>query len=141
MPLLVLTQLTQYWRYLELQAARGGEAAASVDGQTRTLTSLGTKVEGLGYCSGLTRRAAGGARRGQRTRRPDFERSAAAAVRLAMLLGRRCPAGHQELRGRCLRGGAVRRGTGDGYGVSGQLHAPDAERKRLGRRSSSSAMR
>lgn len=84
-PLLVLTQVAQYWRYLEFQAAEMGEAAAAVDVQTRILTSSSStaKVEALGYCGGLLAALAVACAHN----RIEFERYSAVAVRLAMLLG------------------------------------------------------
>ncbi|KAJ2973325.1 hypothetical protein NQ176_g6674 [Zarea fungicola] len=54
-PLLVLTQVTQYWSYLEFQVAEMGKTATAVDVQNHILTSSSsaTKVEALGYCGGL----------------------------------------------------------------------------------------
>lgn len=80
-PLLVLTQVAQYWRYLELQVAQTGEAAAAVDVQARTLASSATKVEALGYCGGLLAALAVASAHD----RAEFERYSAVAVRLAML--------------------------------------------------------
>ncbi|KFY61069.1 hypothetical protein V497_03195 [Pseudogymnoascus sp. VKM F-4516 (FW-969)] len=82
-PLLVLTQIAQYWRYLELQDAQTGETAAAVDAQARTLASSASRVEALGYCGGLLAALAVASAHD----RAELERYSAVAVRLAMLLG------------------------------------------------------
>jgi acyl transferase domain-containing protein/thioester reductase-like protein/acyl carrier protein len=80
-PLLVLTQIAQYWRYLEHQVAQTGEVASDV--QAHTLASSATKVEALGYCGGLLAAFAVASAHD----RAEFERYSAVAVRLAMVLG------------------------------------------------------
>lgn len=84
-PLLVLTQVTQYWRYLEFQVEEIGDRAAAVDVQNHILTqsSSAAKVESLGYCGGLLAALAVASAHD----RTEFERYSAVAVRLAMLLG------------------------------------------------------
>lgn len=82
-PLLVVAQVAQYWRYLEVQVAQAGEAATGVDVQARTLASPANKVEALGYCGGLLAALAVASAHD----RTEFERYSSVAVRLAMLLG------------------------------------------------------
>lgn len=83
-PLVVLIQLAQYWRYLEL--TRPGGLGDSTDLQADLVarqTQPGTKVETLGFCAGLLA-AVAVASAGDRQ---EFQKYGAVAVRLAMMAG------------------------------------------------------
>lgn len=84
-PLVVLVQLTQYWRYLELTSP--GSPDDGVDFQAdvvlRQTQQDGRKVEAVGFCAGLLA-AVAVASSGNRE---EFYRYGAVAVRLAMLIG------------------------------------------------------
>ncbi|KAL7625008.1 hypothetical protein AAE478_004222 [Parahypoxylon ruwenzoriense] len=85
-PLVVLTQLTQYWRYLEFNRSSRGNGA-NIDLQadliTRQKDGETTRVETLGFCTGLLSAFAVASARNQ----DEFEQYGAVAVRLAMLVG------------------------------------------------------
>lgn len=82
-PVVVLTQLVQYWQYLELtyKGERGGPTVAG-DVLASRSSVKGTTVS-LGYCSGLVPAAAAASARN----RDQFERYAAVAMRLSVLIG------------------------------------------------------
>ncbi|KAH6850662.1 hypothetical protein B0I37DRAFT_428876 [Chaetomium sp. MPI-CAGE-AT-0009] len=83
-PLVVLIQLTQYWRYLEL--TRPSNLEHSADLQAHLIARQkqpGAKVETLGFCAGLLA-AVAVASAGDRQ---EFQKYGAVAVRLAMMAG------------------------------------------------------
>ncbi|KAI0842739.1 hypothetical protein F5Y06DRAFT_304448 [Hypoxylon sp. FL0890] len=87
-PLVVLTQLTQYWRYLELSQTENeiGRNGSQIDLQADLLTRQNLenrKFETLGFCTGLLSAFAVASSSNQE----EFERYGAVAVRLAMLVG------------------------------------------------------
>ncbi|OAF54252.1 Type I Iterative Polyketide synthase (PKS) [Pseudogymnoascus destructans] len=85
-PLVVLTQLTQYWRYLELNQ-QSKEAGAKIDLQAdlvaRQKNGGVNEVQTLGFCTGLLSAFAVASANNQ----DEFEKYGAVAVRLAMLVG------------------------------------------------------
>ncbi|CAI7652979.1 unnamed protein product [Penicillium glandicola] len=83
-PLVVLIQLTQYWRYLE-QTRPDNTQAADLQADLVALhqSQAGAKVEILGFCAGLL--AALGVASAKN--RQEFQQYGAVAVRLAMLIG------------------------------------------------------
>ncbi|KAK4447396.1 hypothetical protein QBC34DRAFT_382353 [Podospora aff. communis PSN243] len=87
-PLVVLVQLTQYWRYLELTtAAPASELGANTDLQLELVSQQkqqgSEKVESLGFCAGLLAAVAVASAHDKR----EFQKFGAVAVRLAMLTG------------------------------------------------------
>jgi acyl transferase domain-containing protein/thioester reductase-like protein/SAM-dependent methyltransferase/acyl carrier protein len=85
-PLVVLTQLTQYWRYLELNHQLHGDGAKSdlqADLLARQKNGETNKVQTLGFCTGLFSAFAVASAKNQ----DEFEKYGAVAVRLAMLVG------------------------------------------------------
>ncbi|OIW25922.1 hypothetical protein CONLIGDRAFT_512814 [Coniochaeta ligniaria NRRL 30616] len=80
-PLVVLIQLTQYWRYLEL--THKGEPTADVQASLVASTKNNKKVESLGFCAGLL----GALAVASANNRQEFQEYAAVAVRLAMIIG------------------------------------------------------
>ncbi|KAK3297385.1 uncharacterized protein B0H64DRAFT_457516 [Chaetomium fimeti] len=83
-PLVVLVQLTQYWRYLEL--TRPSNLDDSVDLQADLVARQkqpGAKVETLGFCAGLLAAVAVASAGDQQ----EFQKYGAVAVRLAMMAG------------------------------------------------------
>ncbi len=85
-PLVVLTQLTQYWRYLELSHQtneNGAKSDLQADLLARQNNSEANKVQTLGFCTGLLSAFAVASARNQN----EFEKYGAVAVRLAMLVG------------------------------------------------------
>ncbi|KAI1412489.1 hypothetical protein F5Y13DRAFT_179997 [Hypoxylon sp. FL1857] len=87
-PLVVLTQLTQYWRYLELSQMENeiGRNKSQIDLQADLFTrrNLENKnFETLGFCTGLLSAFAVASSSNQE----GFERYGAVAVRLSMLVG------------------------------------------------------
>ncbi|KAI1098222.1 hypothetical protein F4804DRAFT_350683 [Jackrogersella minutella] len=86
-PLVVLTQLTQYWRYLELSQTEydTGRNRAQIDLQADLLKrqTLEKKFETLGFCTGLLSAFAVASSSTQ----DEFEKYGAVAIRLAMLVG------------------------------------------------------
>lgn len=107
-PLVVLTQLTEYLRYLELNQLRNGGDSQSgngsgtgVDLQAGLLDrqnsgSRARKVETLGFCTGLLSAFAVASANNQ----AEFEKYGAVAVRLAVLIGALVDA--QEVQGQRL---------------------------------------
>lgn len=85
-PLVVLTQLTQYWRYLELNHQLKGDGAKidlQADLLARQKNGDSNKVQALGFCTGLLSAFAVASAKNQ----DEFEKYSAVAVRLAMLAG------------------------------------------------------
>ncbi|KAL9078107.1 MAG: hypothetical protein Q9157_002962 [Trypethelium eluteriae] len=85
-PLVVLTQLTQYWRYLELNHQRNRNGAKSdlqEDLLARHKNGEVSKVQTLGFCTGLLSAFAVASSKN----RNEFEKYGIVAVRLAMLVG------------------------------------------------------
>lgn len=85
-PLVVLTQLTQYWRYLELNhQIIGGGARSDLHANllTRPKNEQANEVQTLGFCTGLLSAFAVASAKNQ----AEFEKYGAVAVRLAMLVG------------------------------------------------------
>ncbi|KAI1134063.1 hypothetical protein F5Y05DRAFT_417605 [Hypoxylon sp. FL0543] len=87
-PLIVLTQLTQYSRYLELSQIENeiGRDRSQIDLQADLLTRQNLenkRFETLGFCTGLLSAFAVASSNNQ----DEFERYGAVAVRLAMLVG------------------------------------------------------
>jgi acyl transferase domain-containing protein/acyl carrier protein len=84
-PLVVFTQLTQYWRYLELW--RPGDEGDAADLQADLVASQqqqgGPRVDSLGFCVGLLAAFAVASARN----RQEFHKYGAVAVRLAMFVG------------------------------------------------------
>ena len=80
-PLVVLIQLTQYWRYSELlhQEQPPADLQASVVAASKSDSSFET----LGFCFGLL----GALSVASASNRQDFQKYGATAVRLAMLIG------------------------------------------------------
>jgi acyl transferase domain-containing protein/nucleoside-diphosphate-sugar epimerase/SAM-dependent methyltransferase/acyl carrier protein len=109
-PLVVLTQLTEYMRYLELNQhgngnGSGNGSTAWADPQTNLLNQVGSrprKVETLGFCTGLLSAFAVASAQNQ----TEFEKYGAVALRLAMLIGALIDA--HEARSRQLGHGASR---------------------------------
>ncbi|PVH94018.1 putative polyketide synthase [Periconia macrospinosa] len=85
-PLVVLTQLSQYWRYLELNHQLHGDGAES-DLQADLLARQGdegtAQVQTLGFCIGLLSAFAVASAKNH----DEFKQYGAVAVRLAMLTG------------------------------------------------------
>lgn len=85
-PLVVLTQLTQYWSYLELNHQLRGDSV-NADLQADMLARQGdhgtSQVQALGFCTGLLSAFAVASARSQ----DEFRKYGAVAVRLAMLIG------------------------------------------------------
>ncbi|KAI9661817.1 MAG: Type I Iterative PKS [Bathelium mastoideum] len=85
-PLVVLTQLTQYWRYLELDHQLHGDGKKP-DLQAALLARWRngetSKVQTLGFCTGLLSSFAVASAKNQ----DEYEKYGAVAVRLAMLVG------------------------------------------------------
>ncbi|ROW11935.1 hypothetical protein VPNG_05279 [Cytospora leucostoma] len=75
-PLVVLSQLTQYWRYLE-------SIGPGVDGDLHAALVSGQNIETLGFCAGLLSAFAVASS----SSGINLERYGATAVRLAMLVG------------------------------------------------------
>ncbi|KAF7554237.1 hypothetical protein G7Z17_g3055 [Cylindrodendrum hubeiense] len=84
-PLVVLVQLTQYWRYLELTGTNnpGKTADLQADAILRQQQQGGPKFESLGFCAGLLAAVAVASASNQQ----EFYKYGAVAVRLAMLIG------------------------------------------------------
>ncbi|KAJ5621533.1 hypothetical protein N7528_006316 [Penicillium herquei] len=83
-PLVVLIQLTQYWRYLEQQNANNTHVTdLQADLVTQHQSQAGAKTEILGFCAGLLAALAVASARN----RHEFQEYGAVAVRLAMLIG------------------------------------------------------
>jgi 3-oxoacyl-(acyl-carrier-protein) synthase len=84
-PLVVFTQLTQYWRYLELW--RPGDERDAADLQADLVASQqqqgGPRVDSSGFCVGLLAAFAVASARN----RQEFHKYGAVAVRLAMFVG------------------------------------------------------
>ncbi|KAJ6014708.1 hypothetical protein N7540_009299 [Penicillium herquei] len=81
-PLVVLIQLTQYWRYLE---QTNGNNTHAIDLQADLVAQhqKGAKTEILGFCAGLLAALAVASAKD----RQEFQEYGAVAVRLAMLIG------------------------------------------------------
>ncbi|KAH8585459.1 hypothetical protein B0O99DRAFT_666107 [Bisporella sp. PMI_857] len=93
-PLVVIIQLTQYWRYLELNQNRngngnnnsepkGGKRDLQADFLTGHNLHGGNNVETLGFCTGLLSAFAIASSRTQE----EFEKYGAVSIRLALLVG------------------------------------------------------
>ncbi|KAL9084716.1 MAG: hypothetical protein Q9165_007964, partial [Trypethelium subeluteriae] len=85
-PLVVLTQLTQYWRYLELNYQdneKGVRPDLQADLLARQKNGEVSKVQTLGFCTGLLSAFAVASAKN----RDEFEKYGTVAVRLAMLIG------------------------------------------------------
>nr|AMJ52084.1 lijE [Ascomycota sp. F53] len=85
-PLVVLTQLTQYWRYLEFNHQLKGDGAKEdlqADLIARAKSGSSNKVQTLGFCTGLLSAFAVASSNNQ----DEFEKYGKVAVRLAMLVG------------------------------------------------------
>ncbi|KAJ5967192.1 hypothetical protein N7501_003440 [Penicillium viridicatum] len=83
-PLVVLIQLTQYWRYLEQTNANNTQATdLQADLVAQHQSQAGAKVEILGFCAGLLAALAVASAKS----RQEFQEYGAVAVRLAMLIG------------------------------------------------------
>lgn len=80
-PLVVLLQLTQYWRYLEL--LHQGQPPADLQASVVAASKSDSKFETLGFCFGLL----GALSVASASNRQDFHKYGATAVRLAMLIG------------------------------------------------------
>lgn len=80
-PVVVLTQLLQYWQFLEM--THKGERGPTVDVLAGRSVSTGPRSVALGYCSGLVPAAAAASARN----RDQFKRYAAVAMRLSVLIG------------------------------------------------------
>lgn len=80
-PLVVLVQLTQYWRYLEL--IHQGQAPADVQASVVAAAKSDKKFEVLGFCFGLL----GSLSVASASNRQEFQKYGATAMRLAMLIG------------------------------------------------------
>lgn len=84
-PLVVIIQLTQYWRYLGLNRIGDGNGTDTFDLQAEFLArqTLGTnKVETLGFCTGLLSAFTVASSH----TKVEFKKYGAVAVRLAMLV-------------------------------------------------------
>ncbi|MCJ1386714.1 hypothetical protein MMC17_009840 [Xylographa soralifera] len=84
-PLVVLTQLTQYWQYLEMnQLASGARNETKKDLQADLLARHSShNFETLGFCTGLLSAFAVASSSSQ----DEFQKNGVVAVRLAMLVG------------------------------------------------------
>ena len=80
-PLVVLIQLTQYWRYLEL--LHQGQPPADLQASVVAASKSNSKFETLGFCFELL----GALSVASASNRQDFQKYGATAVRLAMLMG------------------------------------------------------
>ncbi|KAJ5309200.1 hypothetical protein N7508_004579 [Penicillium antarcticum] len=83
-PLVVLIQLTQYWRYLEQTNVNSTQVTdLQADLVAQHPSQAGAKVEILGFCAGLLAALAVASAKS----RQEFQEYGAVAVRLAMLIG------------------------------------------------------
>lgn len=82
-PVVVLTQLVQYWKYLELTHKGEREGSTTTEDVLASRSSATGTTLSLGYCSGLVPAAAAASARN----RDQFERYAAVAMRLSVLIG------------------------------------------------------
>ncbi|KAI1397279.1 hypothetical protein F4819DRAFT_503577 [Hypoxylon fuscum] len=87
-PLAVLVQVTQYWRYLEINATKNGNRGKrdQTDFQADFLERQkrnNNKVEAIGFSTGLLSAFAVASSKNQR----ELEKNSIVAVRLAMLIG------------------------------------------------------
>jgi len=82
-PLVVLTHLNQYWRYLEPHRTRGPEATDPQVELVRESQTTSNKFETLGFCTGLLSAFAVASARNW----AEFKQYGATAIRLAMIVG------------------------------------------------------
>ncbi|KAH6641050.1 hypothetical protein F5144DRAFT_120541 [Chaetomium tenue] len=120
-PLVVLIQLAQYWRYLEL--TRPDDSEDSTDLQADLVARQarsGAKAETLGFCAGLLAAVAVASARD----RQEFQKYGAVAVRLAMMAG-------ALIDGQEVRSQATRDGGSVSYAIAWRGQKPGEEATRI----------
>ncbi|KAK4145161.1 putative polyketide synthase [Dichotomopilus funicola] len=101
-PVIVLSQLTQYWRYLELTHP-GGEPVPDVLASRLASSSPSQLPASLGFCAGLMPALAVASAHN----RQEFQKYAAVAARLSMLAGALTDAREVQDREESEKGGTV----------------------------------
>ncbi|KAI0198027.1 hypothetical protein F4808DRAFT_437417 [Astrocystis sublimbata] len=97
-PLVIISQLTQYWHYLESQGKKAGKTTTDLQKDVVAKDKdgrQGAQAETLGFCIGLLSSFAVASSGNAH----EFERYAAVAVRLAMIIGALADAQESRSRG------------------------------------------